>query len=323
MKKEKYYYNLKTLQYEKVKTTFSVKLFRALVILASVLVTAFLLSLLGGALFSSPKEKMLLQENKVQRDQLTYLSSSVDELTEVLEALQERDRNTYRVLFESEPISQSLWNSGVGGSERYKELQKFDTGELMIDVNKKLDALKRKMYWQSESYDELAELVNKKEDMLQSLPAIQPVANYDLTRMASGYGWRIDPVYGVNKFHAGMDFSAPTGTEIYATAKGRVAEIGYNSGGYGNRIVIEHGYGYETLYAHMSAFSVKKGETVQRGQVIGYVGNTGKSVGPHLHYEVHKNGEKLNPVLFYYKDLDDEQYEEMIRLSENGGGSLD
>lgn len=323
MKKEKYYYNLKTLQYEKVKTSFSVKVFRSFIILVSVLVTAFLLSLLGGALFSSPREKMLEQENRVQKDQLQYLSSSVDELSEVLESLQERDRNTYRVIFESEPISQSLWNSGVGGSERYKELKRFSTGELMIDVNKKLDALKRKMYWQSESYDELAKLVNKKEDMLQSLPAIQPVANYDLKRMASGFGWRIDPVYGVNKFHAGMDFSAPTGTEIYATAKGRVVEIGYNSGGYGNRIVLEHGYGYQTLYAHMSAFNVKMGETVQRGQVIGYVGNTGKSVGPHLHYEVHKNGEKLNPVLFYYKDLDDDQYQEMIQMSENGGGSLD
>lgn len=323
VKKEKFYYNLKTLQYEKVKVSWGNRILRFIGFLSAALVTAFLLTIIGGALFSSPKEKMLMQENTAQKEQIEYLSSSVDELSYVVENLQERDRNIYRVIFESEPVSNSLWSAGVGGSERYKELSRYNTGELMVDVNVKLDALKRKMFFQSQSYDEIVNLVHKKEEKLQSLPAIQPVSNHDLKRMASGYGWRIDPVYGVSKFHAGMDFTAPTGTEIYATGKGRAIKVNYSTGGYGNRIIVDHGYGYQTLYAHMSAFAIKQGEYVQRGQVIGYVGNTGKSVGPHLHYEVHKDGEKVNPVYFYYQDLDDESFEAMIRLSENTGSSLD
>ena len=323
MKKEKFYYNLKTLQYEKVKVSWTTRIIRFLGFFSAAIVTAFLITIIGGSLFSSPKEKMLMQENKTQKEQLQYLSSSIEELSTIVENLQERDRNIYRVIFEAEPVSSSVWNSGVGGSARYQELAKYNTGELMVDVNMKLDALKRKMYWQSQSYDEIAKLVHNKEEKLQSLPAIQPVSNSDLKRMASGYGWRIDPVYGVSKFHAGMDFTAPTGTEIYATGKGVAVKVSYSTGGYGNRVIIDHGYGYQTLYAHLSEFAVKQGETVHRGQVIGYVGNTGKSVGPHLHYEVHKNGEKVNPVYFYYQDLDDEQFEEMIRLSENTGSSLD
>lgn len=323
MKKEKYYYNLKTLQYEKVKVSWTSRILKSIGFIVAALVTAFLLAIIGSSLFSSPKEKLLIQENAAQKEQLEYLSTQYDQLSEVLEQLQERDKNTYRVLFEAEPISSSVWNAGIGGSERYNELMKFSTGDLMKDVNIKLDGLKRKMYWQSQSYDEIAELVKKKEDKLQSIPAIQPIANSDLKRMASGYGWRIDPVYGVSRFHAGMDFTAPTGTEIYATGKGKATTVSYSTGGYGNRIIIDHGYGYKTLYAHMSAFAINEGETVHRGQVIGYVGNTGKSVGPHLHYEVHKDGEKLNPVYFYYQDLDDESFEEMLRLSENTGSSLD
>ena len=323
MKKEKYYYNLKTLQYEKVGISWRNRILKSIGFLSAALVSSFLITIIGGYLFSSPKEKMLLQENRAQIEQLEYLSTSVDELAEVIENLQDRDRNIYRVIFESEPVSTSLWTSGVGGTERYEVLSKYNSGELMVDVNVKLDNLKRKMFWQSESYEEIVKLVHNKEEKLQSLPAIQPVSNTDLKRMASGYGWRIDPVYGVTKFHSGMDFTAPTGTEIYATGKGRAIKVDYSTGGYGNRIIIDHGYGYQTLYAHMSAFAVKQGESVQRGQVIGYVGTTGKSVGPHLHYEVHKNGEKVNPVYFYYQDLDDSSFEEMIRMSENTGSSLD
>ena len=214
MKKEKYYYNLKTLQYEKVKITWGSRILRSIGFLSAALVTAFILSIIGGSLFSSPKEKMLIQENQAQKEQLEYLSSSIDELTDVVENLQERDKNIYRVIFEAEPISSSLWNSGVGGSEKYQSLARHSTGDLMISVNKKLDALKRKMYWQSESYDEVAEYVKKKEDKLQSLPAIQPIPNSDLKRMASGFGFRIHPVYKVKKMHHGRDFSAETNTEI-------------------------------------------------------------------------------------------------------------
>ena len=323
VKKEKFYYNLKTLQYEKVKVSWINRILKVLGFLSAAIVTAFLIIIIGGSVFSSPKEKMLMKENKTQTEQLEYLSSSMDQLSKVIENLQERDRNIYRVIFESEPVSSSLWNIEVGGSERYQELAMYNTGDLLVDINLKLDALKSKMFLQSESYDEIANLVHKKEDKLKSLPAIQPVSNHDLKRMASGYGWRIDPVYGISKFHAGMDFAASKGTEVYATGKGKTIKADYNTGGYGNRIIINHGYGYETLYAHLSGFAVKQGDEVQRGQVIGYVGSTGKSVGPHLHYEVHKNGEKVNPVYFYFQDLDDDSFEEMIRLSENTGSSLD
>ncbi len=323
MKKEKYHYNIKTLQYEKVRVSWKNRLFKLFGFFCAAIVTAFILSFIGGSLFSSPKEKLLIHENEIQREQLDYLAKSIDELSEVMENLQERDRNIYRVIFETDPLSPSKWNAGIGGTDRYRELSQFSTGDLMKDLNNKLDGLKRKMYWQSESYDEIVSLVKKKEEKLQALPAIQPIANKDLKRMASGYGWRIDPVYGVSKFHSGMDFTAPSGTEIYATGKGRAITVNYSTGGYGNRIIIDHGYGYQTLYAHMSKFAIKQGDYVQRGQVIGYVGNTGKSVGPHLHYEVHKNGEKVNPVYFYYQDLDNKSYQNMIQMSENTGSSLD
>jgi murein DD-endopeptidase MepM/ murein hydrolase activator NlpD len=273
--------------------------------------------------FDSPLEKFLKEEIRVNEKEMEYMRREMEEMAEVLDNLRERDINTYRVIYEADPVFASPWETGTGGASKYRELEKYSTGDLMIDLNDRIEDLKQKLVWQSKSYDEIAELIIEKGDMLESLPSIQPVANKDLKRMASGYGWRIDPVYGVKKFHAGMDFSAPTGTEIYATGKGVVEKASYNTGGYGKMILINHGFGYKTLYAHMSDFAVNEGETVVRGQLIGYVGNTGKSVGPHLHYEVLKRDEKVNPVFFYYLDLNEDQYEEMLRMSENAGSSLD
>jgi hypothetical protein len=323
VKKEKYHYNLKTLQYEKVQTSWKERLLRFFGLLLAFVVTGVLFTGIYSFYFDSPLEKFLKQEIQVNKQEMEFMRRELEEMYVVLENLRDRDINTYRVIYEAEPIPSSIWESGIGGSARYKELEKFSTGELMVDIKRKIDDLKLKMAFQSKSYDEIANLVSQKGEMLESIPAIQPVANKDLKRMASGYGWRIDPVYGVRKFHSGMDFSAPVGTEVYATGKGVVEEVVSSRIGYGKMIVINHGFGYKTLYAHLDDFTVKKNDKVARGQVIGYVGNTGKSVGPHLHYEVIKRGEKVNPVFFYYQDLDEEQYEEMLRMSENAGSSLD
>lgn len=323
MKKEKYHYNLKTLQYEKIDSTWKEKLMKAMGFLASTFITGFLFLGLFIYFFDTPKEKLLKEEIQVNKEQLTYYNKELHRLSEELDFLKERDANTYRVIFEADPIPNAIWQSGTGGSSLKKFNTNYSTAQIMSDVDEKINSLKRKLVWQSKSYDEIADLIYNKEDMLASIPAIQPVANEDLKRMASGYGYRIHPVYKVKKMHWGMDFSAPTGTEIYATGKGIVEKASYSNGGYGNRVIINHGYGYKTLYAHMSEITVKDGEEVSRGQVVGYVGNTGTSVGPHLHYEVSKNGQKINPSHFYFQDLNDEEYQEMLRLSENSGASLD
>ena len=323
MKKEKYHYNLKTLHYEKIDSNWKQKSIKGLGFLSASVISGFILLGAFVYFFNTPKEKFLKDENNTNKIQIEYYNREVDRLAKELEFLRERDNNTYRVIFEAEPLSSSLWESGTGGSSTKKYNSDYTTADLMTDVDTKIESLKRKMVWQSKSFDEIAELIKNKEDMLASIPAIQPVANQDLKRMASGFGFRIHPVYKVKKFHSGMDFSAPTGTEIYSTGKGIVEKSSYSSGGYGNRVTINHGYGYKTLYAHMSTIAVKQGDEVTRGQVIGYVGNTGTSVGPHLHYEVIKNNNKINPSYFYFQDLNDEEFKEMLRMSENTGSSLD
>lgn len=323
MKKEKYHYNLKTLQYEKINSNWKQKFLKTLGFLASTIITGIIFLGLFIYFFDTPKEKILKSEISTNRNQIEFYNKEVDRLAEELEFLRARDINTYRVIFEADPISNSLWEAGTGGSLKEKFPSNFNTGKLMTEVDSKIEGLKRKLVWQSKSFDEIADLIKNKEDMLASIPAIQPVANEDLKRMASGYGHRIDPLYHVRKMHWGMDFSAPTGTEIYATGKGVVETSSYSNGGYGNRVIINHGYGYKTLYGHMNTIAVEEGEEVSRGQVIGYVGNTGKSFGPHLHYEVIKNGQKINPSYFYFQDLNDEEFKEMLRMSENAGSSLD
>ena len=263
MKKEKYHYNLKTLQYEKIESSWSSKALKFLGYFAASLMTGIIFTVLFSKIYDSPKEKILKEEIAVLKDNYTYLEKEFDKVGSVLGSLRERDINTYRVIFEAEPISDDVWQAGTGGVNKYRELEKYNNGELMKRVHQKLDKMNKQLYLQSKSYDEINELIKQKEEMLASIPAIQPVSNKDLTRMASGYGMRIDPVYNVQKMHHGMDFTAETGTEIYATGDGVVIKADYSTGGYGNRIMIDHGYGYKTLYAHMSAFAVKKGEKVK------------------------------------------------------------
>ena len=231
--------------------------------------------------------------------------------------------NIYRVIFEAEPIAEEIRKAGFGGVNKYSYLEGFSNSELLTKIDKKFDILTKQLYIQSKSFDQVIELTKNKNDMLSSIPAIQPVSNKDLGRMASGFGYRIDPIYKTRKFHAGMDFSAKTGTPIYATGNGKVFRVRKSKRGYGNHVIIDHGYGYKTLYAHMSKSSVKKNQKVNRGDIIGYVGNTGKSVAPHLHYEVHKDGKKVNPINFYYNDLSANEYEKMIEISNQSNQSFD
>jgi murein DD-endopeptidase MepM/ murein hydrolase activator NlpD len=283
----------------------------------------FLIYIAASKLIDSPKEKLLKKENNQLKAQYELVNKRMDQLTVVLEDIERRDDEIYRIIFEAEPIPKEIREAGFGGVNRYKKLDGFRNSELIKESAQKLDQITKQLYIQSKSFDEVHDMAVRKEEMLASIPAIQPVSNKDLKRMASGYGMRMHPIYKRRKMHTGMDFSAERGTEIYATGAGKVIHVEKSRRGYGNHVIIDHGYGYQTLYAHMSKFSVRRGEKIKRGQVIGYVGNTGTSVAPHLHYEVIKNGEKVNPINYYFNDLTPEEYEKMIEFASQPTQSFD
>ena len=244
-------------------------------------------------------------------------------LSDAVASLQNRDENIYRVIFEADSIPQSVREAGYGGSDRYKHLAGSSNSELLVETARKQETLRKQLYIQSKSYDEIVELVKAKQDMLASIPAIQPVSNKMLKRMASGFGMRFHPIYKTRKMHTGVDFSMPTGSEIYATGKGKVVKVEKMRRGYGYHIIIDHGYNYKTLYAHLNDIKVRKGQRVNRGDVIGTVGNTGTSTAPHLHYEVIKNGKKINPINFFYNDLSPEEYDLMLDIASRHNQSFD
>jgi hypothetical protein len=322
-KTEKFIFNSQTLKYEKAVISFWSRVFRVLGFIIASLLFSLIISSIAYMFIDSPKERILKSELIGMKQRYNLLENEANRLSEVLESLHYRDNSIYRVIFESDPITNDMWEAGSGGVNKYRDLEKYDNAELMTEVSKKIDKLKRQMAIQSKSYDEVAVLVKGKEQMLASIPSIQPVSNKDLNRVASGYGMRIDPVYKVPKFHAGLDFTAPVGTEIYATGDGVVELVEFNYGGYGNQVIINHGYGYKTRYGHMSRFAVRRGQKVKRGEKIGYIGNTGKSTGPHLHYEVLKGQHAVNPIYFFYNDLDDAMFAKIIERTENTGQSLD
>ncbi|GAB4260387.1 MAG: M23 family metallopeptidase [Vicingaceae bacterium] len=315
MSKVKYRYNPNTLSYDKIELTFKDKFLRVFSFVVSSFIFGLIIYGVAYVYIDSPKEKKLKQENSQLVTQYELLNHKLENISNVLEDLQQRDDNIYRVIFEAEPIPNEIRKAGFGGVNRYKDLEGYNNSEIVIETAKKLDQITKQLYIQSKSFDEVFKMAKKKEKMLASIPAIQPVSNKDLTRMASGFGYRTDPIYKTTKFHAGMDFTAPTGTPIYATGDGTVIQADAEARGYGNHVRISHGYGYVTLYAHMSKIAVKVGQKVKRGDVIGYVGNTGKSVGPHCHYEVRKNDNPINPVNFYFNDLTPEEYDKMLELS--------
>ena len=255
--------------------------------------------------------------------QFDILNDRINQLEVVAQDLAERDDDIYRVIFEAEPIGQKVRQGGIGGTDRYARLEGYKNSELIIETTREVDKLANKLYIQSKSFDEVFEMAKNKEKMLASLPAIQPVSNKNLKRISSYYGHRTDPFYKVRKFHEGIDFSAPTGTPIYSPGDGVVKTIKNSHRGYGNRLVIDHGYNYQTVYAHLHEFKVKRGDTVKRGQLIGTIGNTGKSTAPHLHYEVRRNGKAVNPIYYFFNDITPEQFETMIELSKRPSQSMD
>lgn len=323
MAKIKYHFNTSTLKYERVIVSWKKRLLRVFGWLATAVVFGALIMLVAYNVFDSPKEKRLKRQLEESTLQLELLKQRADQVEAVLGDLQERDNTIYRVIFEAEPIPQSVREAGFGGAERYRNLRSDYNGELLVDVTERIDKLSKQLYVQSKSFDEVWDLVKNKNNMLASIPAIQPVANKDLTRVASGYGMRIHPIYKTEKMHTGMDFTSPVGTEIHATGNGVVNKVEYDGRGYGNNVIISHGFGYQTLYGHMSKILVRPGQKVSRGDLIGYVGNTGTSTGPHLHYEVLKGGKPVNPVNYYYNDLTPEEYQTMLEISSKAGQSFD
>jgi len=323
MAKIKYYYDTKTLSYKQIKLSNTEKAKKYSVFISSSILLSLIMILMFFQFFDSPKEKRLKNEIENLTDQYNIIENNIKEIEIVLDDIQKRDDNIYRTIFEADPIPNSIRKQGFGGVNRYKKLRGFSNSEIIINTTKKIDQLTKQLYLQSKSFDEIINLAKNKTKMLSSIPAIQPVSNKDLSRMASGYGYRIHPIYKTRKLHTGMDFSAKTGTEIYATGDGVVSKVKKSRRGYGNHVKINHGFGYETLYAHMSKYIVKRGQKVKRGEIIGYVGNTGTSVAPHLHYEVHKEKRKINPVNFYYNDLNPDEYEKMLEISSQSNQSFD
>ena len=322
MSKLKYYFDPTTLKYHPIEVGRWDRIKKTGRFLLASLFFGGLSLIFLNQFVESPKEKILHRE--LSNMQLNYdlLNRKIDQAEEVLLGIQERDDKLYRVYFEAEPISSAVRNSGFGGINRYKKLEGYSNSSLVIESSKKLDILAKQLYTQSKSLDDIVTLAENKEELFLHIPAIQPVANDNLKRMASGYGYRMHPILKYRKFHSGMDFSAKVGTPIYATGDGVVIKV-LTTGGYGNHIVIDHGFGYETLYGHMSAFNVKKRQKVKRGEVIGYVGSTGLSSGPHLHYEVHKNKKVMNPVNYYYNDLTAAEYDILLKMSQEENQSMD
>ncbi|MDD4115934.1 MAG: M23 family metallopeptidase [Massilibacteroides sp.] len=321
-RKTYYLYNPNTLSYERVYPSAKDRFFTILRHLSTGII--FGIGTFFGMMYliDSPREALLIKENKLLQTQYEILSLRLTDALDVLGDIQQRDENLYRAIFQAESIPESIRKSGFGGTNRYEQLMNLPNSELIVATTQKMDMLRKQLYVQSNSLDELINMGKSQEERLQCIPSIQPISNKDLRRTASGYGMRIDPIYRTRRFHAGMDFSAKVGTDIYATGNGTVTFAGWKQG-YGNCLVVDHGFGYKTLYGHMNKFKARVGQKVKRGEIIGYVGNTGKSTGPHLHYEVIVRGKNDNPAKYYFMDLTPEEYDRMIQIAENHGQVMD
>ena len=325
MKRVKFYYDSEKLAFKQIVTKNSTKIgYVMLFLLASTLfgfLGVFILS--NTNFFETPKSKLLARELEIMKLNYNLLNGKIALMDEALAAIEERDNTIYRVYFNSDPISNEVRRAGLGGKNRYKDLDDFNTSDLIIGSTKKVDEIMKALAIQSVSLDEITKLAKQKALLLKSIPAIQPVKNEELKQMASGFGYRSDPFTKIRKFHKGMDFSAKSGTPIYATGDGLVKKADAKVSGFGNHIEINHGYGYMTLYAHLSKYKVRAGQKVKRGDIIGYVGSTGRSEAPHLHYEVHKNGEVVNPLNFYYGSISAKEYVLITKLANQENQSLD
>jgi len=322
MAKVKYHYNPETLSYSKITPKKGRYLKRGLLILLSVLLTGFLGFAILINFFESPKEKAMKRELENMKLNYELLTKRAEQHANRIVELEERDNTIYRQFFEAAPVSDEIRKAGFGGVNRYNSLDGFNNSKMIMDLTKQMDILSKRIVVQSKSLDDIVKMAENKEEMLASIPAIQPVKKEELTRMASGYGMRMHPILKIRKMHEGMDFTAKPGTPIYATGNGRVSRS-ERSSSFGNVVYIEHGYGYKTVYAHMKKIATSKGKKVKRGDIIGYVGNTGRSVSPHLHYEVLKDGRHVNPIYYYYGNLTPEEFVAMQKAADQDGQSLD
>jgi murein DD-endopeptidase MepM/ murein hydrolase activator NlpD len=326
MVKKKYRFNPDTLNYERIGISIKEKTAKIIAYFSSSLVFSLVLVFVIVYFYETPRTKALMRENQELISQYELMLKDLEKVENVLKDLQQRDDNIYRVIFETDPIPSTVRKAGFGGTNKYSHLESLNNSTLIIETARKLDILSKEAYIQSKSFDEVMKLAQKKEEMLASIPAIQPITNRNLKRTASGWGFRIHPIYKVRKMHYGMDFTAPVGTPVYATGNGKVTELAGTVSGFsefGRYVKINHGWGYETVYAHLSKYNVKEGQEIKRGDIIGYVGNSGASTAPHLHYEVHKDGQRVNPALYYFRDLTAEEFDKMIAISSNIGQTLD
>jgi len=323
MKKIKYYYNTHTLRYEKLETPLRVKLLRVFGFIAAALVTAAIISLFAFRFIGSPNEKLLRAENERMKDRYRELNKETKKIEQQMKELETRDNEVYRSIFEATPIPDSARLKDLEKEQQISKVEGMEQNDLINSIVTSLNNMNSRINAQKSSYKELGGMVKDKEKLLAATPAIQPVSNADLKRIASGFGYRIDPVYKTVKLHPGLDFSAPAGTPIYATADGTVEFSGNRGDGYGNNVIINHGYGYKTLYGHMYKIKARSGQRLKRGEVIGWVGSTGKSTGPHCHYEVIKNGNKIDPIYFFYNDLTPEQFDRLLKLAAASNQSFD
>jgi len=325
MTKVKYYYDPDTLSYRKIEPKKSKKVRNLLLFMTASVLSGLLglLVLLNTNLLNTPRELSLRREVRNYELQFELLNRKMEQMENVLSNIEERDNNIYRIYFEANPIPEEQRKAGFGGVNRYKSLEGFNNSEMIISTTRRMEIIQKQLVIQSKSLDEITKLAAEKEKLLAAIPAIQPVNNEELTRMASGYGWRSDPFTKARKMHWGMDFTAPRGTPIYASGDGVVIRADNRASGFGKHIRIDHGYGYVSLYAHLSRYNVRKGQKIKRGDLIGFVGSTGRSEAPHLHYEVRKDGQRINPINFYYGSLTPEEFQNMLRFANQENQSLD
>ncbi len=323
MRKVKYYYNTHTLRYEKLDTPLRVRLLQLIGFIAASIVTGLIIFAIAFRYIDSPKEKYLRQQNDDLTANYNVYMERLKQLELKMNEIEHRDNEVYRSIFGGDPIPDSARIKDIEKKSEVKLVASMGESELVKSIAEQLNNLAYRTAFQVKSFDEIAGLVKNKEKLLASTPSIQPVSNKNLNRVASGFGYRIDPVYKDRRVHQGLDFTAPMGTPIYATADGRVKDAGFNTGGLGNRVVISHGFGYETVYGHMVRIKARVGENVKRGEVIGYVGNSGKSTGPHCHYEVHRKGIPVDPIYYFYNDLNDEQFNRILKLAAASNQSFD
>ncbi len=323
MPKSKYKFDPDRISYEKIVLSTGQKIIKLFIQLVAISVVALILLMVLSILFDTPGELQQKRENKQLKAQYQNLNNKLQRMDLTMDQIKERDDNIYRLIFGAEPIPESYREAGFGGVNRYKELEGYDDSELVINTAEKIDKLIKQLDVQWKSYEEVILLAEEKEEFLASIPAISPIPDTEITRFASGFGYRIHPIYRTKKMHTGIDLTAPVGTEVYATGNGTVIEASYTLGGYGLLVIIDHGFGFKSYYAHLNKIKVKEGQEIKRGELIGNVGNSGRSTSPHLHYEVRKNNQPENPVNYYSNDLTPEQYQEILTVSSRMNMSFD